>query len=232
MANRLGITEAPLATLGEAGAEQNVPMVNVNQGILKPERTTIAAMMAYFGGGGGGFSPQIREFDPVPSTLMVITPSANTQPGAFASGLQTFSWQYRVGGIQVGDPAFYGLQNGRIQLTAAGTYAVRVQMDFNYTNPGNTGQWRYDFQHSIGDVTNLSRFYGGYIRPIGTTTPVEFTAFHYTEIIQIVAPITLTFTYRLRNIGFGPTAGTESEELNPGRTVGDRPITAILAKLS
>lgn len=171
MANRIGITEAPLATLGETGVEQSLPVAETqDKGIITPKRTTIADLQAYIGGGGGGISTQIQRFnisDLPPTEIDPVDGQQINEVGPFVKINLTELNKT----IFAGDSDFYSITDGEIGISVEGVYKMNWNIGGQYSNTSGTGAWRYRPLVGIGLATLSEAIEGDYIRPqsiIGT----------------------------------------------------------------
>lgn len=144
MPNRIGITEAPRAVLGEPGLSQAMPIAEVESGgKISPKSTTIADMADFFGSGAGVVSPQIQRFigDPNNQTRRIL--SRDVPIG----GLDVLTpWNATADGKEVlaGDEDFYRVAGGGIVASEPGLYRLEVNVIVDYISPVeiNNGRWR------------------------------------------------------------------------------------------
>lgn len=125
MGKRIGIGEAPDATLGEVGVQQLIPILEVgNLTERTPKKTSISAMAAFFDGGGTTTTAQIQRFQrPFTTNVIVIMPTGTARGESSPS--------YKLDIIKrdatpiAGDENYYTVVNGNIVFSVAGTYRIK-----------------------------------------------------------------------------------------------------------
>ena len=167
MPERLSISEAPKATLGAPGVEQNIPMAErTTDGEVTAKRTTIADMANFFGGGGGGIQPQIIQFEANPTATGDLSIPRNLAAGATSEFLGVHFDSSTVNVI-AGSEDFYAVGNDTVIFAEAGVYRFTVSPTVIYTPAANTGGYRYTSLIQTG-VNNQNQWTEGqYIRPFG-----------------------------------------------------------------
>lgn len=125
MGKRIGIAEAPDATLGEAGVQQLIPILEVgNLTERTPKKTSISAMAAFFGGGGTRIPPQIQRFEQTLGSFIEID-----MPNATLVGGSTLSTKINMtkkdSSPIAGDENYYLEEDNNIVFSVAGTYRIK-----------------------------------------------------------------------------------------------------------
>ncbi len=125
MGKRIGIAEAPDATLGESGVEQLIPLLEV--GTLRertPKKTSIRAMAAFFGGDIVISSPQVQRFEIPAGTTVALNMGSGTTPGNGTVSSKLNMVKKDTNPI-AGDENYYTVSNNNIVFSVAGYYRIK-----------------------------------------------------------------------------------------------------------
>ena len=211
MPERLSISEAPKATLGAPGVEQNIPMAErTTDGEVTAKRTTIADMANFFGGGGGGIQPEIIQFG-ISETLT----GDLSIPRSMAAGAVTNPFRLRFDTASVaiiaGSENFYALGPNELIFSQAGVYRFTVAPTALYTPSANTGGYRWTAR-IITALNNADETIDGqYIRPYGSTGQRAYQLGQAITVRQVLGRA-VPFTAFIAIVNSGNSAGPNTQD--------------------
>ena len=211
MAQRLAISDAPLATLGELGAEQNIPLANkVGTADAIPQRTTVESLAEYIGTGGEGFQPQIQTF-----VLPTGTGQRYSVPSNFAINSRTGSgriqWTNTGKIVWAGDDDYYFAQNGDLFLTQDGVYSCTFTINAIYSNQSGTGNWRLRLIADIITPTEVESIEGVQITPALSPNARSPTLINAGITFRNEGDSRVRINLSMQNVGFGATGNPHNE---------------------
>ncbi len=213
MATRIGIVEAPKATLGEANVEQYIPVAEGDaDDKVTPKNTTISDMAAFFAGDDPLFDPVVVDFrfdqrDIINYVIPASVPINGDGP------TDTLNFREENKTVYIGEDDEI-ITNGPFFIPKqSGTYIVLAQFGALYTNQGSTGQWRWRFSWEFGGLAFQRVGEGSYIRPTSPVVNVQRLMFD----LEILAPLLAGSSYSLettiRNIGNSASSNPSSEAM-------------------
>ena len=211
MAQRIAISEAPLATLGELGAEQNIPLANkVGTADAIAQRTTIESLAEYIGTGGEGFQPQIQTFVlPVGSGQRYSVPSSwgiNSRTGS-----TRIQWTEAGKIVWAGDDDYYTESGGDLYLTEDGVYSCIFTVNATYVNQSGTGNWRIRMIADIITPTEVESIEGVQITPALSPNARSPTLINAGVTFRNEGDGRLRINLSMQNVGFGATGNPHNE---------------------
>ena len=186
MPERLSISEAPKATLGQAGVDQNIPMAErTTEGEVTAKRTTIADMANFFGGGGGGIQPQIIQFEANPTATGDLSINRNLPAGSLST-LLNIKFDSSTVNVIAGSPDFYAVGNNTVIFAESGAYRFTIAPRVDYTPAAATGGYRYTGFIRTGINNQNITLAGNYIRPFGQAPARTFTVSNLVIILEVL----------------------------------------------
>ena len=211
MPERLSISEAPKATLGAPGVEQNIPMAErATDGEVTAKRTTIADMANFFGGGGGGIQPEIIQF----GISEALTGDLSIPRGLLAGAMtQPFRLRFDTESVAIiaGSEDFYALGPNELIFSEAGVYRFTISPTALYTPSANTGAYRYTAR-LITALNNVDETMNGdYIRPYGIGGQRQFLLGQGITVRQVLGRA-VPFTAFIQIVNSGNGAGPTTQD--------------------
>ena len=203
MATRISISDAPLATLGQEGIEQNIPVASKDaQDNVTPQRTTIAALAAYIGAGDMPAVPQIQSFAVQGNPAIVYDAPAGTLPNGNGPELVV---RINTGNREIwsGDRDYYRVSDGDIILTVPGVYNLVVTLAANYASTTPSRQHRWKFNMDLETPSGVESVEGSYERPRVTNDDAEPTIAHANILCAVAATNRIRTYIRVQNVGQG-----------------------------
>lgn len=175
MARRTGISEAPDVTLGKAGTEQFVPILERSTDTTKtPGKASIAQMAAYFNNDPITRNTQIQQFYISSTNQAQITAPLN-----HAVGVQTPTTRLALErdprSLIAGDINYFQIIGGNIAVTEGGVYRLhgRVTAEVNLDLDRSTQDFEID-GNSDGSTQNIRLSENFYIEEVPADLTVEF----------------------------------------------------------
>ena len=211
MTNRISISDAELATLGELGAVQSIPIISTDgEGNATPQRTTVEALTEFIQGGSAP-QPQIQTFlIPPPPTAQIFTmPSALASNGVIQP--QTVRWSTVDKVVWAGDTDYYRTDGENVIITEGGVYEVTLAIGALYLNGVGTGRWNWRWIVDITSAAGTETVQGVEITPETSSNEREPTLINTTITFGSPTDSELRVVLYAQNVGPEPTPNANNE---------------------
>lgn len=211
MANRIGIVEAPKATLGQENVEQYIPVAEGDaENVVTPKSTTITDMAAFFDGGGEGFDPVVVDYRFDQRDLVnYVIPGGIPVNGSGPTDTLEFREENKT--VHAGEEDEVITNGEFFTFKNSGIYIVLCQFGGLYSNQGGIGQWRWRFEWSFGGLAFSRRGEGSYVRPVSNVSNTQRLMFDFELLAPVTASITNTLQTTIRNIGNSANSNPSNE---------------------
>ena len=232
MSQRIAISDADDAELGQANRDQFIPIAeqNVNTDVVTPKKTSIRQMNAYFAGGGAAQNAAKILLDNILQTPVVF--ANDTQPGVAVPFIKV---NFQDGGRQVisGEDIF-SVRDGGIIIRETGWYHMAVNLSALYANTHTTtgaARWQMELRMQQPVVNELI-IGSNYLRPMHSAIDQHRNAGSGEFVMRLEAGTDLQLDFRYRNIGQGAPSQVGIESMLIENTTGELDSNFIITQLS